>query len=283
MKPWTVFGAAVFLTGILSAQDRKEIDKAAEAAIKEQSKNLTNPDASQRISAINALAQHKSDKVIAVIARYLTSDEDKVRIAAAQALGTIDHFNSAKALCDAVNPNIKNQQVIRAIVAAMVQVDWEICAETLNTLCKRVQEPNITPVMEAVCDALGKLGSPTSVDPLITVVDSAELEGSGGFTPGGGQKFGKNQFGGNPAIARLRDPAIKAIEAITTKRFNSATEAKTFWKKNSATWTAAAIIVFWCEQKWQRWEKGPQDTKAKCPYAEKSCGMDKPCKRKLHK
>lgn len=276
----------------LLAQDKKaekdaekEREKQMDEQIKELSKKLAGS-ASDRRSAISSLASIKSAKVIPLISKYLTSDEDSTRVAAAEAMATIDHPDAAAALSQAVNPNIKSATVLRALIAAIKKIDWEVGADGLHVILRKASDPNITPIVKDALDACAKVGSPSSVDEVLKVIDLAEANGGGTGMPGGirgpnGQLVGGANNPGGKQLSDLRGPAMKAFSDLTGQNATSTKDVKDFWSKNKGRLTAMAVIIMWCEKDWKRWEKSPTDSKAKCPFSDKTCSLDKPCKRRL--
>jgi HEAT repeat protein len=280
--------------GVLAYPQDKKAEREAERArqkeiddqIKELSKKLQG-DGSDRRSAISSLASIKSAKVIPLIGKYLTTDEDTTRIAAAEALATIDHPDAATALVQAVGPNLKSATALRALIAAMAKIDWELCADGLHQILRKASDPNIGAVAKEAIEACAKIGSPASVDELIKIVDLADLNGAGGGLPGGairgpnGQVVPGSSTGGNRQLTQLRAPAIKALSDMTGQNFPTTKDVKDYWSKNKSRMAYAAVQVMWCEKDWKRWDKSQADTKAKCPYSEKTCSSDRPCKRRM--
>jgi HEAT repeat protein len=214
-----------------------------------------------RIIAVENLAVHKCPLAIAALAPLLTSDTDKVRIAAAKALSDMDHPKSREALAAALVPNESSRGVFEAIVKALRVQDWESGAEPLNALLGKYREKALLDLLGIVIDALGGLGSQTSIDPLLRLLEHIESEGRAART-------GKVQTPGDAKLAALEAPIKKALQAITGGNEPSSKKWKEWWGANRERLAASAVIVYRCRGTGRHWEQKAGEIPL-CPGHEK--------------
>lgn len=272
---------------------RREKAKKLREALKEFRKASSSREESDRIRAIQELARTaidlKEDKAIDPITAFCFKDTEAVRIAAIEALAGIDHPKSVDALARALHRHKKVKRVLKKIIQGLRQLRWEAGAEPLHDLLKEYQDPEILPIVPDVLAALGEIGSPTSIQPILDILSAAELNGSGSYNPqAGAQTPGLGSMGGlaqalrNPRIEKLRDPALKALAAITGRPpSGSATEWQQWLRKDGRTWESRLWEVHWCPDTWERWKRWP-GRETTCPYNKRHGGSD-PVARRTHK
>jgi HEAT repeat protein len=146
-------------------QDPVPTDKDAEAAVRRLKEECAKATIDGKIAAIQEAAKTEHEKVLKAIGDMMLSEADPVRIAAAAALGGADHPASADALAAAVLPNLRREEVLPAILKAIAELGWQTPAGRLNDLVSKVGDADVRAVLPTVIDTLGKLGSPSSIDP----------------------------------------------------------------------------------------------------------------------
>jgi len=253
-----------------SAESKEEIKAALE-----QFKTAVhhNSDAA-RVAAIESLGKHHCQEAVAALAPYLTADTDAVRMAAAKAVGGIDHPASLEALSQALPANESSKTVFDAMVKALQTLDWEAGAEPLNALLTKYHEKGFLDELHVVIQALGSLGSQTSVDPLLRLLEHAENEGKGG-------RAGKFRNAGNPKLLALEAPVKAALQAITGGNEPSYHKWKDWWGANRERLLASALLVYRCKATGKRWEQKAGEAPV-CPNHEKPEHDGQVVKTRLH-
>lgn len=258
----------------LSAQDndREAAKKAKEErqqAITEALKKFRDDSAAKeegtQIGAIQELARKalelKEEKLLDPLLAYPSKGAVNLRLAAIRALADVDHPKSVQAIGAAVSANAKETTVLRAIFDALKKLDREEGAKFLHPLLKNYQDGDVLPLVPAILDALGSMGSPDSIDPIIVVLEAADFNGTGGYNPNSGTQgagVGQGWFRGmnNQQIANLGDPCKKALGAITNRPASgSGSEWKDWKKKDYQTFLGTLWYVHWCPDTWQRWSR----------------------------
>jgi HEAT repeat protein len=227
-----------------------------------------------RVAAIDALAKHHCLEAVAALAPLLTSDTEAVRIAAAKAVGGIDHPASLEALSLALPPSEASKTVFDAVVKALVTLDWEAGAEPLNALLTKYHEKGMLDEVHTVITALGSLGSQTSVDPLLRLLEHAENEGKSGRT-------GKFRSAGNPKLVALEGPIKAALQAITGGNEPNYHKWKDWWGSNRDRLQAGAVITYRCKLTGNRWEQKAGEAML-CPNHDKPEHDGQVVKTRLH-
>jgi len=227
-----------------------------------------------RVAAVEVLAKHKCANSIAALAPLLAADGDKVRIAAARALGSMDHPKALEALAAAVIPSESTKDVFEAVVKALQTLDWESGAETLNPLLDKYHEKGMTDELKLVIQTLGSLGSQSSVDPLLRLLEHAENEGKGG-------RVGKMRSAGNPKLLALEGPIKAALQAITGVNEPTEQKWKEWWRTNRERLLESAVLVYRCKATWKRWEQKAGDPQ-NCPNHDKPEKDGQIVKTRLH-
>jgi HEAT repeat protein len=213
-----------------------------------------------RSSAVEALGKHHCPNAIAALAPIAAGDSDKVRIAAAHALGGIDHPKSVEALMEALSAAEGAKDVFDAVLKAIQTLDWEPAAERLNSMLSKYHDKGLIDEVQAVIPVLGSLGSPTSVDPLLTLLEHAEQAKP--------QGRGRTRASGNPKLAALEGPIKAALVSITGGTGGNYKQWKAWWQENRDRLSAQAVLVFWCKLTGKRFEQKASDPQS-CPYHDK--------------
>jgi HEAT repeat protein len=253
-----------------SAENKEEI----KAALQQFKTAIHQSADASRIAAIDALSKHHCQEAVAALAPYLTGDTDAVRMAAAKAVGGIDHPASLEALSQALTPNEATRSVFDAVVKALVTLDWEAGAEPLNALLSKYHEKGMLDEIHVVITALGSLGSETSVDPLLRLLEHAENEGKKG-------RAGKFRSPGNPKLVALEAPIKAALQAITGGNEGTYHKWKEWWGANRDRLLASAVLVYRCKATGKRWEQKAGEA-PNCPNHDKPEHDGQVVKTRLH-
>ncbi len=214
---------------------------------------------SARAGAAAELGRTKHEKVIPILAALLMGEAFEVRAAAARALGGFDDPRAVESLSSALLPNAKNRVVVEALAKALETADWEAGGTALSLLLKKHDDNDVIDSLGAVVGSLGKLGSPSSVEPLIELLKHCENEGQGGG----------RRYKGEPKMQALRAPIAKALTAITGTQQSSARLWADWWRKNQERALSSATIVYRCRNSGKRWPESASQPK-RCPDDPKS-------------
>ncbi len=214
-----------------------------------------------RAQAAMELARHKCPKAVAGLASLLTADVDSVRIAAAKSLGSFDDPKAVDAVAGAVAVNAQRHEVLEAMAKALEDLDWEAGALQLNPLLAKHHDKDILETLHVVVPVLGKLGSMSSVEPLITLLEHAESEGKRVRAAG-------IRAAGNPKMAALETPIRKALQDITGGSQGTGDKWDDWWKANRDRLVAGATLTYRCKASGKRWgQKGSEVQE--CPFHDK--------------
>ncbi|MBI3272909.1 MAG: hypothetical protein HYZ53_28230 [Planctomycetes bacterium] len=278
MKAWSM-GAAVALwvaaTGSAWAQDdpKRDEEKEARKAFAKFEQDYKNTVQAERVHALQQLAFVRRDLALAALSKVLVSDTDAVRIAAADVAARIDDLSTVQMLGRAIEPNLTRREVMAAIVKALETLDWEAGAAILNSLLARDQETEVANVLEDVVPALGKIGSPTSIEPLIALLDHVE---------GAARLPSKNRDRRAQDLVKMKTPAGNAIAGITGwKKEKESEDWEARWRDDGPRLMAERIIVYFCKNTFRRWELSVRE-KVKCPHDDKAPSCVVVVKSKLH-
>jgi hypothetical protein len=156
---------------VLGSQDPAEAARQRRARINDLKKLAASPDESARLKAVAELGTLFDEDARAVLAAKTTSDTENVRIAAAKAL--IKHRKPvcAQALGNAIQTNAKSDQLVKAFIADLAELD--MCASVPVLLT--VLESRLASGNDAM-EALVKIGCPEAVTPLVNFLKKAETE-----------------------------------------------------------------------------------------------------------
>lgn len=223
-----------------------------------------------RISAVDGLSKHPCEKAIGTMSQILAGEAEKVRVAAAKVLGGLDHPKAVEAAANAVSLNLKNHEVLEALVKAIGELDWEVGATILNPLLRKHDDKDVLEALHIIIPTLGKLGSERSVEPLIALLKHAENESRG-----------TRRLKGNQRLAALEGPIGKALEEITGGVESSRKKWEEWWKANRDRLIASSSAVYRCGITGKRWTQKSGES-VKCPYHDKSEKGAVPVKVLLH-
>jgi len=252
---------ALALALFQDAQENKEECKKALDTFHAATKGASE---SARIGAINELSHHVCSLSISAIAPYLGADSEGLRVAAAKALGAMDHPKSLEVLSAAVSPNEHNKAVFEAVAKALEKLDWEAGAEALNPVLAAFHEKSYLDPVQIVIPVLGKLGSAASVEPLINLLEHVETEGKSG----GGRVGRLRSAAPNKALAALEAPIKNALQQITGGNQPNYSKWKDWWRANRESLIAQATIVYRCKATGKRWAQKAGEPQA-CPNHDK--------------
>jgi hypothetical protein len=241
---------SVLLLFLMLAQDGVPTDKEGEAAARKLKEECAKATIEGKIAAISEAAKTEHEKVLKAIGEMMLSEADPVRIAAAAALGGADHPASADALAAAVLPNLRREEVLPAILKAIAELGWQTAAGKLNDLLSKVGDADVRAVLPNVCDTLGKLGSASSIDPLIDLL--LKLENGGRRNPW-------------PNEGPMRREAEQALRAITGMDIRRAADWQPWWTQNQELLRQKMSRIFWVKKTQDRvdvaaTEKAPADS-----------------------
>lgn len=257
------------LQGELAKEDPEECKKALEAFRLAYRSGAD----SGRGAAAGLLAKHPCPKSVEALSALLTGEVDSVRIAAARVLGGFDIPKAVAAVAEAVPPNAQRHEVLEALAKALESLDWELGAETLNPLLPKHHDKDILDTLHVVVPVLGKLGSPSSVEPLIKLLEHAEKEGKRVRAAG-------VRAAGNPKMEALEAPVRKALAEITGGSEPNADKWDAWWKANRERLLAGATVVYRCRATGKRWAQRAAES-PECPAHEKPQRDGQPIKSRL--
>lgn len=267
MTCWTILWVlSAPLFAAQGAKDDEEVCKKAQDAFRAAYRAK---DEAGRAGATSVFGDHACAHCAGILGQLLLSEANSVRMSAAQALGRMDHAKAVEVLAQAVEPNHEIPQVLDAIAKALQTLDYEVGATLLNPFLKKLGEKEVVDALGVIIPVLGKIGSSTSVDPLIDLLQRAENEASGG-----------RRLKGNPKIAGLAGPARKALEEITGGREGTSKAWDAWWKAGRERQLAAATIVYRCQETGKRWSQKSGEA-VQCPDHDRSLKHGQVVKTKL--
>jgi hypothetical protein len=270
-----LFAALVTPLPVPAFQQTPSEDKAACKAALEQFKAGVHQSAeAARVSAIETLGKHVCPEAIVALAPHLGEDTERVRMAAAKALSGMDHPKSLEVLVAALPGSEASKPLFDAMVKALQTLDWEGGAEPLNALLSKYHEKGMIDEVHSVIPALGSLGSQTSVDPLLRLLEHAENEGKS-------SRAGRLRSGGNPKLLALEGPIKAALQAITGGNEPNYHKWKDWWAANRDRLMASAVIVYHCKTTGKRWEQKAGEPEV-CPNHDKPEKDGQVVKVRLH-
>ncbi len=203
-------------------------DEQADAACAALKKALANSAEDGKISALREAASVKHEKIVRAVGALLTKDTERVRIAAALALGDIDHPQSSKLLVGAIAPHEKTPAVLAAIAKSLGKLGWESAAAALHEVLKKVGDEQVRAAVPEVLSALGGIGSVSSIDPLIDFLHKLA----------GGRRAWPNE-------KELRNACNRALQAITGGDASKPLDWEQWWKANKELRMVSARTWYW--------------------------------------
>jgi hypothetical protein len=240
---------ALLLMALL-VQDAVPTDKDGEAATKKLKDECAKSPIEGKIAALQEALKTEHEKVIRAVGEMLLSEADPVRVAAAAALGPVDHPASAEVLSAAILPNLRREEVFPSILKAIGELGWQTAAPRLNDLLSKVAEAEVRATLPGVITTLGQLGAASSIDPLIDLLMKLE---------NGGRKNPWPNEGG------MRRAAEEALRAITGMGFTRVAEWESWWRANQELLRGKLQRTFWLRKTQDRveiipGEKTPPDS-----------------------
>lgn len=249
------------LLGVALADGSKEDPEECKKALEAFRVAYKSGAESGRSAAVGLLAKHPCPKAVDALAPMLTAETDTVRIAAAKVLGGFDLPRAMEAVASAVPPNSQRHEVLEALAKALETLDWEAGAESLNPILPKHHDKDVLETLHVVVPVLGKLGSASSVEPLIQLLQHAENEGKRVRAAG-------VRAAGNPKMLALEAPIRKALQEITGGSEATADKWDDWWKANRERLLAGATIVYRCKETGKRWGQKVGESQ-NCPHHEK--------------
>lgn len=256
---WFAVLVTLMSAGILhAAQEDEEECKRALEAFRTEYKGATE---AGRVAAVQGLQRHMCEKSVGILGPMLTGEAAAVRVAAAKVLGTFDHPKAVEALTLAVKPNAERRDELVAIANALETLGWEAGALALNSLLSDHHDKDVIGGIDELVKVLGKMASPTSVEPLIKLLQHAENESKG-------VRRGKGKIGGNKQMEALIAPVRKALQEITGGTATSPEGWEDSWKANRERLLAESTLVYWCKGTGKRWAQKAGEAQ-ECPHHDK--------------
>lgn len=252
---WMTWASGMLM---VATQGVPEDEGACRVALEEFRAGLKNASESSRAQAALNLVKHPCPKAIAGLAALLSADVDAVRIAAAKALGAMDEPKAVEAVALSVPANTQKHEVLEALAKALERLDWEAGALALNPLLPKHHDPDVLDTLHIVVSVLGRLGSPTSVEPLIKLLEHAENEGKRVRAAG-------VRAAGNPKMGALEGLIRKALQDITGGSAGTADKWEDWWKGNRERLLQGAFIHYRCKATGKRWGQKLGESQ-ECPH-----------------
>jgi HEAT repeat protein len=246
---------------LLLQGDPGEDKEACHKALEAFHAAFRSPGEAERVIAVNTLAKHKCALSVGALAPLLESENPALRIAAAHALGGMDHPKAVESIVAALPTNESTKDVLEALIRALEKLDWESGAEPLNALLVKYHDKGLVDEMKSIVQALGSIGSASSVEPLLHLLEHAEMEAQGG-------RVGKVRSTANPKLKALEGPVRAALQSITGGSEPNYRKWKEWWQANRERLTESAILVYRCKLTGKRWEQKAGEAMA-CPNHEK--------------
>ena len=203
-----------------------------------------------KIVALQEAAKIEHESVIKAIGEMLVKEADPVRIAAARALGEVDHPVSAEVLMAALAPNVKRDNVFKALLNAIAELGWQTPVPTLNGLLSKVADADTRDILPEVISTLGRLASISSIEPLIDLL--LKLENGGR----------RNPWPNEGPMRRNGEDALRMITGVAEK---GVAEWEAWWRANKDGIAAKATRIYWIRKTQDRvdvtpGEKAPADS-----------------------
>jgi HEAT repeat protein len=215
----------------LLVQDLAPNDNDAEAALRKFKAECLNSAAEGKTAALREVVKTRHERVARAVGEMLVAEADPIRIAAAIALGDLDHPASSEVLSDALRPNLRREEVFRATLKTIGELGWQSPVARLHDLLSNT-DPAMGPVMPDIVSAIGQLRSLDSMDPLIHLLN----------------KFDANAIG-RKIIWPNEDPIVREIEvalrSISGQDFRKAADWQQWWRAYRDTLRITADRCYW--------------------------------------
>jgi hypothetical protein len=236
----TLLTIGFMAAGLVSAWagDDKEVDE----AIARFKKGMANPSAPARANAVTDLAGTKAEQTAKMLGGLLVSDAEPVRKAAAAGLSGFTDFKkiAIPMLLNGLNVNYhqKESKVVEAICQALGKLDDDT---TLPILHRYFEDKDAVVACAALLGA-AEIRHVSSIDLIIDlmrkydkIIENSKGGGGGGY---GGVNVPGGGGGGDPktTLAKAVMPAcIKAMQHISGDKWTTVKEWEIWWSKRKAT------------------------------------------------
>jgi HEAT repeat protein len=218
-----------------------------------------------KITAIGDLSKHYCDKTVDLLRQLMIDDTEKVRIAAAKAIGKADSQKAVQAVAEAIPLNDKDPAVLEALAQALKDLDREAGAEALNPYLRN-HEKYVVEALHIVIPVLGSIGSSSSVDPLLELLKHAETSSGGGGRVKGVKTSTRPGTNNAQSVASLKGVIEKALTEITGHPAEKTSQLwEEWWRGNRASLLGQATVVYRCPSTGKRWEEKVGQP-VKCPF-----------------
>ena len=218
-------------------------DKDADEAVKAFKAAIAKADAPARTAAAVLALETAHERVIRAVGELLTADTEDVRIGVANALADTDHPAAVEALVHALAASEKRPAVAAAIAAALGEQGGQAACPALEALLKRAGVDDVREFLPAAIESLGRLGSSTSVEPLLDLVRVFE----------GPRRV---PWKGEGEIRRKAEAAIIAVSGAEGR---NSRDVEAWWKTNGPSLKAGARKTWWLKKSGERIETGAAD------------------------
>lgn len=232
------------LLAALLAQDPVPSDRDGENTARTFREVTAKAGIEAKIAALQEALKVEHEKVIKAVGEMLTTEADPVRIAAAKALGEVDHPASVEVLVTALAPNFRREDVYPVILKSIGELGWQSAAGRLNEMLSKVGEADVRPVLPDVLETLGQLGSAASIEPIIDLL--LKLENGGRRNPW-------------PNEGPMRRAGEEALRAITGQPIRGVAEWQAWWRANQEPLRAKMVRTFWVRKTQDRVDVAPGD------------------------
>ena len=227
-------------------------DKDAEAAIKvfKEAAGAANVSDDNKITAAKEALKVRHERVIKTVGELLNDPSDKVRVAIALALSEADHPAAVDVLSAALAANEKRPMTLAAVAKGLGTLAFEAAAPKLNEYVKRVGDDDIRAALPDIMNAMGAIGSLTSIDALTGLLH--KLEGPR-----------RNPWGNEGELLKACRAALNAITGISES--GKVNDWEDQWKAAKAGAMAGAKTTYWNKKTQERTtigstEKAPADS-----------------------
>jgi HEAT repeat protein len=224
-------------------------------AIEEFRAAYKSADEDARVRAVDLLAGRGGAKAIPVLSELLGSGTERVRVSAARAIGAYDDAAAVEAVGRALETNAKSTKIVDALVRALEEIDRESGAALLHALLRKHDKPEMFDAVAGVLRTIGKIGSVTSVEPLLDLLRHAEKESADTKMEDG------RIIPGSARHVELQLAIQKSLRDVTGGRETRAKLWDAWWTENAKALLAARTYVFRCPDTGKRWEQKTADPK----------------------
>ncbi len=214
--------------------------KEADEALRRLKSDFAGASVEVKVAAVQEALAVRHEKVIRAMADVLAGEASAVRVAAVQVLSGIDHPASAEVLTKAMPANQARFEVLKEILSALGELGYQSACPALHQYVARSGDPHVQAFLPDVVDALGRLGSLASVDPLLELLRKLE-----------GQKHNW------PNAVVLHKSTERALHAITGLDVRRAFDWETWWRNSAALVKVQQTRTYWLKETWQRIDVAP--------------------------